>query len=145
MTTTKSEKLTSARELAYQILFDFERSSSRIDILESKYLSKTELSAQDRRFIKQLISGSIRYLLYLDWIMGQLYHGKFSKLLDKTKTLLRLALFEIIYLDSIPEHATVNEYVSLAKKKVNPKQGALVNAILRNYLKDPSNSYVRLH
>ncbi|MEJ2542734.1 MAG: transcription antitermination factor NusB, partial [Calditrichaceae bacterium] len=109
-------QLKSPRELAYQILFDFERSRSRIDILESKYLSKVEFSAQDRRFIKQLISGSIRYLLYLDWIIGQLYHGKLSKLLDKTKTLLRLALYEIIYMDSIPARATVNEYVSLTKK-----------------------------
>ncbi|MBN1407018.1 MAG: hypothetical protein JW956_04485, partial [Calditrichaceae bacterium] len=138
MTTTKSEKITYPRELSYIILFDFERSRSRIDILESMYLSKAKLSAHDRRFIKQLVSGSIRHLLYLDWIIGQLYHGKFSKLLNKTKTLLRLALYEIIYLDHIPEHATVNEYVSLAKKKVNPKQGALVNAILRNFFKQPS-------
>ncbi len=130
--------LKSARELAYYILFEFERNHNRIDILESKYLTNVTLSLQDRRLVKQLISGSIRYLLYLDWIIGKLYHGRLSKLLKKTKTMLRLALFEIIYLDNVPEHATVNEYVSLTKRKVNPRQGALVNAILRNYLKQPS-------
>lgn len=130
--------LKSARELAYYILFEFERNHNRIDILEDRYLKNVAVSPQDHRLVKQLISGSIRYLLYLDWIIGKLYHGRLSKLLNKTKTLLRLALFEIIYLDNIPEYATVNEYVSLGGKKVNPRQGALVNAILRNYLEQPS-------
>jgi 16S rRNA (cytosine967-C5)-methyltransferase len=131
-------QLKSARELAYYILFEFERNHNRIDILERRYLTNVSLSPQDRQFVKQIISGSIRYLLYLDWIIGKLYHGRLSKLLNKTKTILRLALYEIIYLDNIPEYATVNEYVSLSKRKVNPKQGALVNAILRNYLKQSS-------
>lgn len=135
MTNTRLGKIKATRELAYQILFDFERTHSRLDILELKYLKGNPLSAQDRRFLKQIFSGSIRYLEYLDWIISKLYHGRFFKLLDKTKTILRLAIYEIIYLSSVPEHATVSEYVSLAKKKINHKQGSLVNAILRNYLK----------
>ena len=135
MTKIQSNKSGSARELAYKIVFEFERNRSRIDILESKYLEDIHFSAQDRRLTKQLYSGTIRNLLYLDWIIGKLYHGRFTKLLDKIKTVLRLAMYEIIYLDHIPEHATVNEYVSLARRKTNTKQGALVNAILRNYLK----------
>ena len=127
-----------ARELAYQILFEFERNHHRIDILESKHLKNAGITFQDRRFAKHLYSGSIRHLIYLDWIIGRLYHGHFSKLLDKVKTILRLAIYEIIYLDHVPEHATVNEYVSLTRKKINARQSALVNAVLRNYLKDPN-------
>lgn len=137
MSKQQSKKVKTTRELAYQILFEFERERSRIDKLEFKYLINAGLSAQDRRFVKQLYSGSIRYLTYLDWIISKFYHGRFSNLLDKIKTILRLALYEIIYLDNVPEHATVNEYVSLTRKKINAKQGALVNAILRNYLKLP--------
>lgn len=123
------------RELAYRILLEFEQERSRLDDLESRYLPRADLSAQERRFLKQLLSGVIRHLLYLDWIIRQFYKGKFEKLLNKTKTILRLGLYELIFLENIPAHASVNRYVQLAKNKINLKQSQLVNAILRTYLR----------
>jgi 16S rRNA (cytosine967-C5)-methyltransferase len=135
MAQSKIKQKKSARETAYQILFEFERTHNRIDYLESKYIIPEEYSKPDRRLMKQLYSGVVRNMLYLDWVISLFYHGRMTKMLDKTKTILRLALYEIIYLKNIPEHATVNEYVTLADKRVQKKQAGLVNAILRSYLR----------
>lgn len=114
---------------------EFEKERSRLDDLEGRFLSRINLQSRERRFLKQLISGVIRHLLYLDWIIRQLYKGKFEKLLNKTKTILRLGLYELIFLENIPEHVSVNRYVQLAKNKINLKQSQLINAILRTYLR----------
>jgi 16S rRNA (cytosine967-C5)-methyltransferase len=124
-----------ARELAYRILLEFEKERSRLDDLETRFLPRADLSPQERRFLKQLLSGVIRHLLYLDWIIRQFYKGKFEKLLNKTKTILRLGFYELIFLENIPAHASVNRYVQMAKDKINLKQSQMVNAILRTYLR----------
>ncbi|MHB2150919.1 16S rRNA (cytosine(967)-C(5))-methyltransferase RsmB [Calditrichota bacterium LG25] len=130
-----SKKPKTARALAYEVLFKFEKTFDRLDHLTERALEQNELSSRERRFFKNLTSGVVRHRLYLDWIGNQLYKGRYKKLLIKFKVLLRLALYEIIFLAAIPEHATLNEYVGLTKKKLNNFQAKLLNALLRNYLR----------
>ena len=124
-----------AREVSYKILHFFEVTKNRLDLLENDFKLNEILSQQDRKLAKNLINGSVRHLLYLDWITKQLYHGNYKKLLIKTKTILRLAFYELIFVDHIPGHATINEYVTLCKIKIGHAQSKMVNAILRNYLR----------
>ena len=93
------------------------------------------LSEKEKRYIRNVISGSVRHLSYLDWLVAGLYKGKYAKLLNKVKSVLRPAFYEIRFLDYIPAHATVNEYVKLASKVVGAHQSKLVNALLRNFLR----------
>ena len=129
------KKAKSARALAYEVLFRFEKTLDRLDDLSERILRENELSARERRFFKNLTAGVVRHRLYLDWIGGQLYKGRYKKLLFKFKILLRLALYERIFLTAIPPHATLNEYVNLAKKKVSPLQAKILNGLLRSYLR----------
>ena len=122
-----------ARDISYGILRKFEASGKRLDRLEKEFKLNETLSQQDKKLAKNLISGSVRHLLYLDWIAGQLYHGSYKKLLIKTKTILRLALYELIFMEHIPARATINEYVNMAKKTVGKQQANMINAILRNF------------
>ncbi len=124
-----------AREVSYKVLHTFEVTKNRLDLLESKFKLNEILSQQDKKLSKNLINGSVRHLLYLDWIAARLYHGKYKKLLIKTKTILRLAFYELIFVDHIPSHATINEYVALGKKKVGVAQAKMINAMLRNFLR----------
>ncbi len=131
-----SKKTKSARALAYEVLFKFEKTFDRLDDLSERALQQNEISARDRRFFKNLVSGVVRHRLYLDWIGAQLYKGRYKKLLLKFKILLRLALYELIFLSAIPAHATLNEYVNLAKKKVSSVQVKILNGLLRAYLRE---------
>ncbi len=129
------KKTKSARALAYEVLFRFEKTFDRLDDLSERALAQNELSSRERRFFKNLTTGVVRHSLYLDWIGSQLYRGRYKKLLIKFKILLRQALFELIFMNAIPDHAAVNEYVNLTKKKLNPFQAKLMNGLLRNFLR----------
>lgn len=123
------------RLLTYFILYNFEKTSSRLDDLTRDTFRNHTLSSQQKRYIKNISSGVLRIRNQLDFYISSLYHGKFSKLLLKVKSILRPALFEIMNLDNIPQHSSVDEYVKLAKKEINPKTASLVNAILRNFIR----------
>ncbi len=131
-----TKKPKTARALAYEVLFKFEKTFDRLDDLSERALQQNEMSARERRFFKNLVSGVVRHRLLLDWIGAQLYKGRYRKLLLKFKILLRLALYELIFLSAIPAHATLNEYVNLAKKKVSSVQVKILNGLLRAYLRE---------
>ncbi len=128
--------MNSPRESAYHIALEFEQTRARLDQLLASTLNTFHTEPRDRSFIRNLVSGTTRHLLYLDWISARLYHGKFKKMLSKTKVILRLALYEICFMDGIPERATVNEYVKLARKKTGQRPAGMINGLLRAYLRE---------
>lgn len=73
-----SKKPKTARALAYEVLFKFEKTFERLDYLTERALEQNELSARERRFFKNLTSGVARHQLHLDWIGGQLYRGRYK-------------------------------------------------------------------
>jgi len=101
MERTKQKKYLPPRELAYLILLRFEKDKPRLDDLVSKMFAKNDLELQERKYLKNLTSGVVRHLLYLDWIAALVFRGKYRKLYNKGKTILRLALYEIIFLKSV--------------------------------------------
>lgn len=134
-----------AREIAYRVLLNFEDKRPRLDELLNDAYSRYNNSQQDRKLLKNLTSGVVRNLTYLDWTGSQVYHGRYKKLLKKIKIILRLALYELIFIEHIPARASINEYVNLAKKMAGPGFGGRVNGMLRNYVRDaeklkPENS-----
>lgn len=71
----------------------------------------------------------------LDWILSGFYKGQFSKAIPILKNALRVALYQIMFLDKVPEYAAVNEAVEFVKKLQGQKPADITNAILRNILK----------
>jgi 16S rRNA (cytosine967-C5)-methyltransferase len=128
-----------AREIAFKILLDFEKSKDRLDDLISLKLKDQSLINKERKFVYNLCSGVIRNKNLFDWKLSSLFIGDYKKTLNKFKTILRLALYEIDSLDYIPPHATVNEYVNLAKSKLDSRNTSTVNALLRTYLREGMN------
>jgi len=127
------------RELAYIALMQFDATSEQISsILETK-LHKYKLSDKERKFSFNLVNGVLRHRNLLDWKISEFYKGTYAKALNKLKNILRLAMYEFDFLSYIPPHATVNEYVNLTKRKLPRGRTPLVNAILRNYLRDGKN------
>ncbi len=135
MAMTKNKQVTPARATAYNVLFIFQQNLSRLDDILNEQLAKNELTARDRRFLKNLTSGVVRHLRLLDWTAAQLYHGRYQKLLLKSRVILQQALYELKFLDHIPARATLDQYTTLAKKKVGLRPAKMVSGLLHAYLR----------
>jgi 16S rRNA (cytosine967-C5)-methyltransferase len=71
----------------------------------------------------------------IDWILTGFHHGQFSKSTPDVKNAMRVALYQILFLDKIPDFAAVNEAVEFVKKFQGEKPAGLTNAILRNIIR----------
>lgn len=88
----------------------------------------------DRRFCVQLVYGVVENRLYLDYYIRALSSVPFRRIEVSVLNILRMALYQLIFLSKVPESAAVNEAVHLAKR-LGKRQAGFVNAILRQYLR----------
>lgn len=98
------------------------------------YLEKNE-----RSFITRLVNGTVERLIELDYIIDSYSKTKTKKMKPLIRTLLRMGCFEIYYMDSVPDSATCNEYVKLAKKRGFKGLSGFVNGILRSIIRGKAN------
>ena len=97
-------------------------------------LARSRLSVADRHLCQELVYGVVRWQAALDWLITQKTPGRAQKPL--LQNILRLGLYQIFWLDRIPNHAAVHETVELAKQSGLHSQSGFVNAILRGYLRE---------
>jgi len=125
-------KVETPRDLALRVLNDLSRkpgfSASSLDNL---FKSRPHLEERDRAFISQLVQGSIRWRARLDWTIQQSSDSPLRKISIPVLNILRLALYQVFFLDRVPESAAVNEAVKQAKKGSPPYVVSFVNAVLR--------------
>ena len=91
------------------------------------YLDKNE-----RAFITRLVNGTVERKLQLDYIIDSFSKTKAKKMKPVIRTIMRMGAYEIFYMDSVPDSATCNEYVKIAKKKGFTGLSGFVNGVLRN-------------
>ena len=103
------------------------------DLLERE-LSKAKLSPLDRGLCQEIVYGVVRWQSTLDWLIARKTNGREQK--PALQNLLRLGLYQIFWLDRIPDHAAVHETVELAKQNGFGPQAGFVNAVLRGYLRE---------
>ncbi|MBE9573353.1 MAG: 16S rRNA (cytosine(967)-C(5))-methyltransferase RsmB, partial [Proteobacteria bacterium] len=94
------------------------------------------LSERDRAFIVHLVQGVLRWRLRLDWIIQQNIRFSFRKIEPPVLNILRLALYQIFYMDRVPESAAVNEAVKQAKAIESNHVVSFVNGILRSICRE---------
>ena len=105
-------------------------------------LKKHALKSEDRGFLQELVYGVVRWQLTLDWLIAQRTDGKPQK--EIVQTLLRLALYQIFWLERVPSYAAVNESVEICKKNGLQAQAKFVNAVLRGYDREREPTRQRL-
>jgi 16S rRNA (cytosine967-C5)-methyltransferase len=124
------------RGTAVRLLNRIERSDSYLDRVLDAELRTTELSDLDKGLLTELVHGVLRWQNKLDWVLNGFSHGNFQKSEVNIKNTLRVALYQILFLDRIPHAAAVNEAVELIKRIRGEKVGGLVNAVLRNIIRN---------
>jgi len=123
------------RGLAVKILNRVERTDAYLERLLDNEMRNSELSGPDKALLYEIVHGVVRWMGRLDWILNGFYKGQFSKAIPNLKNGLRVALYQILFLDKIPDYAAVNEAVEFVKKLQGQKPADLTNAILRNIIK----------
>jgi 16S rRNA (cytosine967-C5)-methyltransferase len=118
------------RQAAFAILQRIEKERSYADILLDRELSQGGLQGPDRGLLTELVYGVLRRRGTLDFVINQCSRIRTDRLEHAVLNLLRLGLYQILYLDRIPVAAAVNETVKLARSCV-PRAAGFVNAVLR--------------
>jgi 16S rRNA (cytosine967-C5)-methyltransferase len=116
-----------------------EQSDSYLDKLLEYELANSDLKPLDRALLTELVNGVTRWQAKLDWVLTGFYHGEFVKCIMPVKNAMRIALYQILFLQKIPPFAAVNESVELVKRLKGMRSANLVNAILRNILHNVGN------
>lgn len=125
----------SPRELAMHVLTQVEQEGAYSNLLLNTALQKASLSKSDAGLATELIYGTISRLNTLDYFLDKHVNKGTRKLQPWVRSLLRLSLYQIIYLDRIPDHAVVSEAVNLAKRRGHQGISGMVNGVLRNILR----------
>jgi 16S rRNA (cytosine967-C5)-methyltransferase len=122
------------RQIAAQILQRRGNGTDFVEDLLDAALARAQLSAPDRGLCQELVYGVVRWQAALDWLIARKTPGRTQK--PMLQTLLRLGLYQIFWLDRIPNHAAVHETVEQAKQAGFGPQAGFINAVLRGYLRE---------
>jgi 16S rRNA (cytosine967-C5)-methyltransferase len=123
------------RGLAVKILNRVERTDSYLERLLDNEMRNSDLTGPDKALLYEIVHGVVRWMGRLDWVLNGFYKGQFSKAIPNLKNGLRVALYQIMFLDRVPDFAVVNEAVEFVKKLQGQKPADLTNAILRNIIR----------
>ncbi len=125
------------RKTALYVLSTLDRGHKTLDsLLEDVFREKTLFSKKDRALLQVLVYGVLRWRGRLDWIIDYFSKTRLNKIDPKVLNILRLGLFQIIYLDRIPVSAAVNTSVEMTKTAAAPWVVRYVNGLLRNAVRE---------
>lgn len=124
------------RGTSVKILNRVERTDSYLDKLIDSELRSNEFNDFDKALLTEIVHGVLRWQSKLDWVLNGFFHGNFSKAEVTVRNTLRAALYQILFLDKVPDHAAVNEAVEFMKRVRGEKAAGLVNGVLRNIIRN---------
>ena len=122
-----------ARELILNILLEVNRDGEYSHIAIRNMLEKYQyLPKQDRAFISKVCEGTIEYMLQLDYIIEKFSSVKIEKMKPLVREVLRSSVYQMKYMDRVPDSAICNEAVKLTQKRGFYSLKGFVNGVLRN-------------
>jgi 16S rRNA (cytosine967-C5)-methyltransferase len=124
----------SAREIALQVLVEYPGQEKPDDLLD-RLLVKHRLERRDRALATQLVSGTVKWRLKLDHVIKH-FSRKKRVVSPVILNILRMSVYQLMFLDKVPEYSVTDEAVRIAKAEGDSFQARYVNAILRTYLRE---------
>lgn len=128
-----------SRELALGILMEVTRQEAYSHVALRSVLEKYQyLGKQERAFLTRLTEGTLEWMIQLDYIINQFSSVKVSKMKPVIRNLLRMSVYQLKFMDSVPASAVCNEAVKLAGRKGFRNLKGFVNGVLRSVARDLS-------
>jgi 16S rRNA (cytosine967-C5)-methyltransferase len=129
--------VTKPRAIAMHILMQVARRASFPDILLDVYLKKhPDLDIRDRALATELVYGVLRWQGRLDWVIDGYARIAPGRMALPVRVILRLAVYQLLFLDRVPEAAAVHEAVELAKTSQPQHVVRFVNGVLRSIARE---------
>ena len=124
---------TNTRGLILDILLQITRDGEYSHIAVKNALDQYQyLEKQERAFITRVVNGTLERMIELDYIIDQFSKVKVNKMKPVIRTILRSAVYQLKYMDSVPASAACNEAVKLAVNRGFGNLRGFVNGVLRN-------------
>ncbi len=133
MTDNMKKQTSNPRALALKTLLSAERQGKYINLASDISIKAADMTEADTALFTSLVYGVTERRITLDHIISCMATKGTKHIEPRILFILRMGLYQIIYLDKIPAHAAVNETVAMCKSK---GESSFVNAILRNYIRD---------
>ncbi|TYP95058.1 16S rRNA (cytosine967-C5)-methyltransferase [Fodinibius salinus] len=120
----------SARSVSVEILIEFDENN----VLN--YSKADRLESRGRAEVREYVQNILRRRSYLDFLIDQFSNVTIDEMKTSLKNILRLGVYDMVFMDSTPDYAAINESVEISKLKLGSRTGDLTNAILRNLQRD---------
>ena len=120
------------RKTSYLTLFEIEKNGAYSNIELNNQINKNEPNSP--AFVRELVYGVLENKIYLDYILDILIPSGLRQVKTSDITILRMGIYQIAFMNSVPEYAAVNESVSMAKKFCKGRD-SFINGVLRGYIK----------
>lgn len=127
----KNDAKKTVRYVALQTLERIQKGGAYSNLLLKEEIDKGELSQQDSRLLTELVYGTVSRQLLLEFYLRP-FISKAKKVDHWVQLLLELSIYQLYYLDRVPDHAILNEAVEIAKTRGNKGIGKFVNGVLRS-------------
>ena len=122
---------TNIREVVHDVLLEVLENHNLSHIVLKQALEKyLFLERQDRAFITRCVEGTLEYRIQIDAVIDRFSKVKTAKMKPVIREILRMSVYQILYMERVPDSAVCNEAVKLAKRKFQGLSG-FVNGVLR--------------
>ena len=111
-----------------------QQTQQAVEPILARQFRSAALSPADSGLCRELVSGCVRWRRLLDWLIERATKGRKQK--PAVREILRLGLYQIFFLNRIPEHAIVDESVRLAKTESCLGQAGFINAMMRRFIRE---------
>lgn len=129
-----------ARFSATKTVYAVQSGGAYSNIALAQILRQEKLSDIDRRFCTELVYGTVKVGASLDWKISKYVNRPLEKIDAKILAVLRVGMYQIFFLDRVPNSAAVNESVEIAKKFCGIGASKFVNGVLRSAVREPQKS-----
>jgi 16S rRNA (cytosine967-C5)-methyltransferase len=137
------ENKKNVREAALEILEAIDKNQAYSNLLLNKTIEKNQIERRDVGLLTELIYGTLQRKMTLDYFLEPFLKNS-KKIEGWVVNLLRLTLFQMIYLDKIPDRAAIFEAVEIAKKRGHKGISGMVNGVLRNIQRNPLRDFAAI-
>ena len=121
------------RELVLEILMQVTKEGEYSHLVIRSVLEKYQyLEKQERAFLTRVSEGTLEHMIELDYIINQFSKVKVNKMKPVIRNIMRMSVYQLKYMDSVPASAACNEAVKLTKRKGFSSLSGFVNGVLRN-------------
>ena len=128
------------REVAVYALMDiFEQEGYNNIVLRRTFKKYADLTSVQKAFITELVNGTLRNLILIDYVIDKFSKTKTKKMKPLILNILRISVYQFIFMDKVPVSAVCNEAVDIAKKRGFRGLSGFVNGVLRNISKNVDN------